>query len=63
MALTDNDTMPFGAHKGKKMANVPDHYLRWLYTQIEGRSKIHWTLTDKLLHEYITENKDTLKIK
>lgn len=29
--LTDNDTMPFGKHKGTKMANVPDSYLLWLH--------------------------------
>jgi uncharacterized protein (DUF3820 family) len=31
MALTDNDTMPFGIHQGKKMANVPAKYLLWLF--------------------------------
>jgi hypothetical protein len=28
-ALTDGDLMPFGAHKGKKMEDVPAHYLDW----------------------------------
>lgn len=26
--------MPFGKHKGTPMANVPDPYLKWLYSQI-----------------------------
>ncbi len=29
MALTDNDIMPFGKHKGKKLSDVPHGY--WLY--------------------------------
>lgn len=29
--LTDNDMMPFGKHKGQRMANVPASYLLWLY--------------------------------
>lgn len=31
MTLTDNCPMPFGAHKGVAMANVPDAYLKWLW--------------------------------
>ncbi|WP_114752343.1 putative quorum-sensing-regulated virulence factor [Pleomorphovibrio marinus] len=34
MTLTDNDPMPFGKHKGTPMANVPDHYLKWLHAEI-----------------------------
>ena len=29
-ALTDEDIMPFGKHKGKRMADVPASYLVWL---------------------------------
>lgn len=29
--LTDNSIMPFGVYKGKKMANVPASYLKWIY--------------------------------
>ncbi len=29
--LNDNSPMPYGKHKGKAMANVPDDYLLWLY--------------------------------
>lgn len=33
MKLTDNSPMPFGTHKGTKMANVPAKYLLWIYEQ------------------------------
>jgi len=29
MVLTDESPMPFGKHKGTKMANVPAKYLVW----------------------------------
>jgi hypothetical protein len=31
--LTDKDPMPFGAHKGKPMEDVPASYLDWLMGQ------------------------------
>ena len=31
--LDDNSSMPFGAHKGKKMLDVPMPYLRWFLEQ------------------------------
>lgn len=32
-ALTDEDPMPFGKHKGARMADVPAGYLAWLKDQ------------------------------
>ncbi|GAT35602.1 putative quorum-sensing-regulated virulence factor [Terrimicrobium sacchariphilum] len=32
-ALTDEDPMPFGKHKGKRMADVPASYFVWLKEQ------------------------------
>lgn len=29
--MNDNSLMPFGRHKGEKLANVPAAYLLWLY--------------------------------
>jgi uncharacterized protein (DUF3820 family) len=51
--MDDNSIMPFGLHKGKKLANVPDHYLKWLYTQgnVSGALK-----------QYIEDNAISLKI-
>ncbi len=51
--MTDNDLMPWGLHKGKKMANVPDHYLKWLYENNKCSGDIK---------KYIEENADSLKI-
>ena len=30
--LTDESLMPFGAHRGKKMLNVPASYFHYLWT-------------------------------
>jgi uncharacterized protein (DUF3820 family) len=32
-ALTDEDPMPFGKHKGQRMADVPASYFAWLKDQ------------------------------
>jgi uncharacterized protein (DUF3820 family) len=32
-ALTDEDLMPFGKHKGQRMADVPASYFVWLRQQ------------------------------
>lgn len=32
MKLSDTDPMPFGAHAGKPMQDVPASYLHWLWT-------------------------------
>jgi len=29
--INDNSIMPFGKHKGEKMANVPDGWLLWFW--------------------------------
>lgn len=49
--MTNEDEMPFGEHKGKKMKSVPGPYLMWLYREgmwssplklyIENRFGIH----------------------
>ncbi len=51
--MDDNSLMPFGEHKGKKMANVPAKYLLWAYDQT-------WIRGD--VKKYIEENLDVLKI-
>ena len=43
--------MPFGEHKGKKLANVPAGYLLWAYDNIK--------LFDNM-KQYIEKNKDAL---
>ena len=51
--LTDNDPMPWGVHKDKKMANVPSGYLLGLYedNKLSGAVK-----------RYVEDNLDALKI-
>ncbi|WP_372776487.1 putative quorum-sensing-regulated virulence factor [Mangrovibacterium sp.] len=51
--LNDNSPMPFGIHKGKAMANVPDNYLIWLYK--EGKCK-------GAVKAYIEDNADVLNL-
>jgi len=31
--LNDDDTMPFGKHKGQRIGDVPDSYWRWFLQQ------------------------------
>lgn len=50
--LTDESLMPWGIHKGKKMANVPAPYLLFLYENNK---------CDAQVKEYITDNLDVLK--
>lgn len=49
----DNTVINFGAHKGKKLANVPASYLLWLYeNNISHKPE---------LKAYIEDNMDALK--
>jgi len=50
--MKDDSIMPFGIHKGKKLANVPASYLLWLYDTNKAHGK---------LKEYIIQNMDVLK--
>lgn len=51
-ALTDKSLMPFGKHKGEKLANVPASYLLWAFDNLP--------LNDNL-KKYIRENKEVLE--
>jgi uncharacterized protein (DUF3820 family) len=51
--MDDNSLMPFGAHKGKKLANVPAQYLLWLHKENKCFGEIK---------KYIEENIDGLKL-
>jgi uncharacterized protein (DUF3820 family) len=50
--LHDQSIMPWGMHKGKKMANIPARYLLYLYNN--GCSDPH-------VRAYINENLDALR--
>ena len=50
----DKTLMPFGAHKGKMLANVPAQYLIWI---LENKK-----LSDRPdIEEYIKDNLDLLR--
>lgn len=50
--LSDESSMPFGKHRGKRMIDVPAQYLLWLND--DG-------LKDGPLKNYIERNLDALK--
>ena len=50
--MTDNSLMPYGKHKGQKMANVPPDYLIWLFENNKCTPEVA---------KYIAENLDVLK--
>ena len=54
--MTDNDLMPWGKHKGEKLANVPPEYFLWLKTQIKPIAPNKRSLDQSLLMKYIDEN-------
>lgn len=49
--MTDSSTMPWGKHKGDKMANIPPDYLLWLLENDKCGGEVK---------KYIQENKETL---
>ena len=52
--LTDFDLMPFGAHKGTAMQDVPSRYLDWLIGQ-------HWISEWPRVKAYIEVNLDDIQ--
>ncbi len=54
--MDDNSLMPFGKHKGTKLANVPGSYLVWLY---ENGDVLKYERF-KDLRDYIRDNLDAL---
>lgn len=49
--LNDEDRMPWGAHKGVKMSDVPATYLKWLCENNK---------CDKSVRDYISRNEDRI---
>ena len=52
--MSDNSIMPYGKHKGEKMANVPASHLLWLHQNDKCSGDIK---------RYIIKNEDTLYAK
>lgn len=53
--MNDDDEMPFGKHKGKRMADVPSDYLLWLWDNGMYRDNTLSQRTDPV-REYIVAN-------
>jgi hypothetical protein len=54
--LLDEDPMPFGKHKGEKMADVPADYFNWLWIETGKRYDFENDVAC-----YIRRNLDALK--
>ncbi len=54
----DSDLMEFGAHKGKKLIDIPAGYLLWLDEQ--DWLKQSNSRRDVRMKEYINENREVL---
>jgi hypothetical protein len=54
---TDQTIMPWGKHRGVKLANIPADYLIWLYENSEIKTQHH----NLWLADYIRKNLDVLK--
>lgn len=54
MKLTDESIMPFGKYRGKKLIDVPDAYLLWLWDN--GVNQLD-------LKAYIEDNLAALRLK
>ena len=50
--LTDESDMPYGKHKGKKMKDVPDDYLLYIYENQQCSEAVRL---------YISENMDAIQ--
>ena len=50
--MNDESIMPFGKHKGEKLANVPPSYLLWLFEEDKCYGE---------LREYIVDNMESIK--
>lgn len=59
--LTDTDVMPFGAHKGKPLINIPDEYFLWLWDQVWFQKKAKTDSTYEKVHAYIEDSLAAIK--
>lgn len=57
--LKDSDLMPWGIHKGEKMANIPPEYLLWLHEndKCSGNVKAYIEDAMEFLKGEIAQNK------
>jgi hypothetical protein len=48
LPMTDESLMPFGKYKGKKMGEIPDYYLLWLWDNASLRDPLKAYIADNL---------------
>lgn len=60
-AYKDTDLMPYGKHKGVKLANVPASYLQWLFENALQGAPNKMTIENKKLRKYYEENKEVIQ--
>lgn len=58
--LKDADVMPWGKHKGEKIANVPANYIFWLEEKISHTAPNKRSLFEKDIVKYVDENRHVL---
>jgi len=56
--MSDDDIMPFGKHKGKKLIDVPDAYLYSMYLLFKDKSK---SIELEEIFSYIVDNLDAIQ--
>ncbi|WP_183567431.1 putative quorum-sensing-regulated virulence factor [Mucilaginibacter sp. SP1R1] len=61
--FTDNTPMPWGMHKGKTLANVPDSYLLWLYTENKAHGELREYIKNNLASINTNIKKSLIKLK
>jgi len=53
--LTDSDIITFGKYKGKKLSELPNDYVDWLKNEIEKKSRLRMTLSEKSILKYFNK--------
>jgi hypothetical protein len=59
-SINDETIMPWGKHKGEKLANIPAGYFLWLEVQIKQKPNLLQSVFEQKLLRYIQDNMDIL---
>lgn len=57
--INDDHIMPFGKHTGKRLGDIPDDYLIWLYGELNKTRKLY--VDQKKVWSYLVDNIDAIK--
>jgi hypothetical protein len=58
--MNDESLMPFGKYKNIRLANIPASYFFYLEPGMKEKAPNKRSLTEKLLLDYINDNRDVL---